>query len=79
MLSLGYLLTGALAIAPDAANAAQSGVNPAAQENNRIAQVRQSLGIKAMSGDLAPPPGPVKEQWNALKIGGTSLSKMRFL
>jgi hypothetical protein len=74
MLSLGYLLSGALAIAPDANTTAPGG---AAQENNRIAQVRQSLGIKGLG---APPAEPAKPAaWNELKIGGTSLSKMQFL
>jgi hypothetical protein len=79
MLSLGYLLSGALALVPDA-GAGTSTANPAgaaAQENSRIAQVRQSLGIKGLGAPAAEPAKPVA--WNELKMSGTSLSKMQFL
>ena len=79
MLSLGYLLSGALAIAPDANTAAPGGPAKAGSlENSRIAQVRQSLGIKGLG---APPAEAAKPAvWNdELKMSGTSLSKMQFL
>ena len=79
MLSLGYLLSGALAIAPDANTAAPGGPAKAGSlENSRIAQVRQSLGIKGLG---APPAeaGAKPAAWNELKMSGTSLSKMQFL
>jgi hypothetical protein len=72
MLSLGYLLAGAMAKAPEAP------AKGAVQESSRIAQVRQSLGIKGI-GD-APNVETVKpQQWNALKMGGSPITQMKFL